>query len=339
MRREGSRRRTSQTLSRPGSGPARSRAARSRSRPRRRRLRAAHRAGASGSRLCDVTGARDDTTRRSSSRDPHREDRQPAVGAKFGCGDGQQREEPAEDEEPDREQKARRPRCRPRRPGARIDTLVQLADRKPPDKEADHDRDRCRQQVVRGRAEEVPHETRRRAVQSHVRDQLIRECMLVAAGQVEERDDDKRRGDHRQRDVCGCRRTRVPARLEVTSKPEERRAGRADSRPAHSARRAQPPGGCPRAATFDDLRRRRSPAGGSGSGGHRVVTLGDGSGDTSRPCSSIGHRVRTGARKVRQLHDGDDEQDGARRATTESNTASKIAIARPRPTCSVGACS
>ena len=45
--------------------------------------------------------------------------------------------------------------------------------------------------------------------------------------QVEERDDDERRGKHRQRDVGGRRRTRVAARLEVAAKPEQREPGEA----------------------------------------------------------------------------------------------------------------
>ena len=142
-------------------------------------------------------------------------------------------------------------------PGPRVHVLVQLSDRESPDQEADHDRDRGCQEIVRRGAEQVVDEARRRPVEVHVRDQTLGKRILVPSGLVEDRDDDERRREHRQRDVARRRGARVPARLEVAAKPEEREPGEARVGPATQPipRRRQPASA--RARSLRGPRRRR----------------------------------------------------------------------------------
>ena len=92
--------------------------------------------------------------------DPCRKQREQAVGSQLRRRDGHQRDRPAEGEEPDcvAQLVGRPPHMSA--PGARVHVLIELSDRESPDEEADHDRERGCQQIVRGGAEQVPHESR-----------------------------------------------------------------------------------------------------------------------------------------------------------------------------------
>ena len=69
-------------------------------------------------------------------------------------------------------------------PDARVEVLVDLADREPPEQEADHNRERGGKQVVGGAPEQVMDEARRRTVELQWADQALGERIVVAVRAV-----------------------------------------------------------------------------------------------------------------------------------------------------------
>jgi hypothetical protein len=98
---------------------------------------------------------------------------------------------------------------------------IELPDPDPPEQEADDRGERCGERV-RGRgAEGVLDELRGRARQVQVVDDVVREDVCVAAGRVDDRDEDEHRRQHRQRRVDGDGAARVATRREVGAEPLE----------------------------------------------------------------------------------------------------------------------
>ena len=128
--------------------------------------------------------------------DPGRKQRKPPVRPEPRRRDGHERDDSSEREEPDREPHLVGRRAHVDAPGPRVHVLIELADGESPEQEPDHDRDRRCREIVRSGAEEIVDEARGRPVEVHVRDQAVRECVLVSLGQVEDRDDDERSREH-----------------------------------------------------------------------------------------------------------------------------------------------